>query len=267
MGVETEYYDPMIGAGIEDLIRENTRMIYMESPGSATFEVQDIPAITKVAKARGVMTVTDNTWSAGMLSKPLALGSDISLQSATKYIGGHSDINLGVSVAGSEAHYKRLKQTAVDLGICAGPEDMYLALRGLRTLKVRMKQNAQNALRVIEWLKGRDEVEKIYHPSLEDHAGHEIWTRDFNGANGLLSIRLRPSSKEAVHAFVDALDMFPIGSSWGGYESLLQPQYLSKCRTAVPWEHEGGMLRLQIGLEDPEDLIADLEQAFAKFKS
>ena len=264
-GVEAEYYDPMIGAGIKDLIRDNTRMIYMESPGSGTFEVQDVPAITKIAKQHDIITAIDNTWSAGLLFKPLQHGVDLSIQSCTKYIGGHSDVNLGISVAKDEKHYRQLKKTAVDLGICAAAEDMYLGLRGLRTIKIRMRQNEENALSVIEFLKTRNEIEQIYHPTLPDHPGHAIWKRDFKGSNGVLSIRLKPASKEAVHDFVDSLEMFPVGSSWGGYESLLQPQYLKKYRSAVPWDHEGMLLRLQIGLEDPQDLIADLEAGLDRF--
>lgn len=265
MGVEVEYYDPCIGADIKSLIRGNTTVIYMESPGSATFEVQDVPAIVKVAKEHGIKTVIDNTWSAGLLFKPLSHGVDISLQSCTKYIGGHSDINLGIIVCADQDLAKRVRHSAHDLGVAPAQEDMALALRGLRTITTRMKQNAANAARVVEWLQTRGEIARIYYPALEGHKGHEIWRRDFKGVNGLLSILLAPSSKKAVHAFVDALTLFPVGSSWGGYESLLQPQYLNKCRVAVPWSEEGALLRLQIGLEDPEDLIADLTQAFDKF--
>lgn len=266
MGVETEFYDPMIGEGIADLIRDNTRVIYMESPGSGTFEVQDVPAIVSAAQQRDVMTVIDNTWSAGVLFKPLGHGVDISIQSCTKYIGGHSDINLGVAVARTEEHFRALKKTALDLGICAAAEDLYQGLRGLRSLTIRMKQNAENAGAVVEFMRQREEVEQVYYPALESHAGHDIWKRDFTGVNGVFSFRLKQAPQDSVHAFVDALELFPIGSSWGGYESLLQPQYPSKTRTAVKWEHEGRLLRFQIGFEDPRDLIADLEQAFEKLK-
>ena len=261
-GVEVEYYDPMIGGDIAGLIRDNTRMIYMESPGSGTFEVQDVPAIVAAAQARGVMTAIDNTYSAGILFKPFTHGVDIAIQSCTKYIGGHSDINLGIAVARQEEHYQRLKKTAVDMGICAGAEDLYGGLRGLRTLAVRMKQAEENALTLLEWLQGREEVAQLYHPALPGHLGHEIWKRDFSGANGLLTVRLKPAPEQVVHDFVNALELFPIGSSWGGYESLLQPQYPHKTRTTPKWEAEGRMVRLQVGLEDPQDLIADLERAF-----
>lgn len=266
-GVEVEYYDPLIGAGISGLIRNNTTVIYMESPGSATFEIQDVPAIVQAAKARNIITIADNSWSAGLLFRPLDHGADISLQSCTKYVGGHSDINLGVSVARTPELYKQLKKTALDLGVCAGAEDLYLALRGLRTISLRMRQCAENAMIVAEWLKGRNEVQRLYFPALESDPNHALWKRDFSGTNGLLSILLRPAPKAAVSAFVDSLELFPVGSSWGGYESLLQPQYLKTCRTAVPWREDGALLRLQIGLEDPQDLIKDLEQAFAKFEA
>lgn len=266
-GVAVEYYDPLIGAGISGLIRDNTAVIYMESPGSATFEVQDVPAIVKEAVARGIITIADNSWSAGLLFRPLDHGADVSVQSCTKYVGGHSDVNLGVSVARTPDLYKRLKKTALDLGVCAGADDLYLALRGLRTLKLRLRQCGENAMTVARWLKGRSEVQKIYFPALEDDPNHALWQRDFSGTNGLLSILLPPAPKAAVRAFVEGLELFPLGSSWGGYESLLQPQYLKTCRTAVPWKEDGALLRLQIGLEDPQDLIDDLEQAFAKFEA
>lgn len=265
MGVEVEYYDPCIGAGIKALIRENTSVIYMESPGSATFEVQDVPAIAQAAREHGIKTVLDNTWSAGVLFRPIEHGVDISLQSCTKYIGGHSDVNLGVIVCADAALGKTVRQCAHDLGVAPAQEDMALALRGLRTLTTRMKQNAANAAKVVEWLQTRQEVTRIYYPALEGHKGYEIWRRDFSGANGLIGILLQEAPAGAVHDFVNALALFPIGSSWGGYESLLQPQYLAKCRAANPWKEKGALLRLQIGLEDPDDLIADLAQAFEKF--
>lgn len=265
MGIEIQYYDPCIGTDIKSLIRKNTSIIYMESPGSATFEVQDVPAIVNEAKKSDIITIIDNTWSAGLLFNPIKHGVDISLQSCTKYIGGHSDINLGVIVCGDINIARQVRKTAHDMGVAPAQEDMALALRGLRTITTRMKQNAANAANVVQWLQTRSEVEQIYYPALEGHKGHDIWKRDFNGVNGLLSIRLVPASKEAVHGFVNALALFPVGSSWGGYESLLQPQYLDKCRVAVPWTLEGAVLRLQIGLEDADDLIADLKQAFEKF--
>lgn len=266
MGVEVEYYDPCIGAGIEQHIKDNTSVVYLESPGSATFEVQDVPAITEIAKSHSITTIADNTWSAGLLFNPIQYGVDLCLQSATKYIGGHSDVNLGVVIAANEALYAPLKQAASDLGVAAGAEDMYLSLRGLRSLTTRMKQNNHNAMEVLEFLKEQKEIERIYCPMLETHPTHDIWKRDFSGGNGLFSILLKPYSKESVHEFVNALELFPIGSSWGGYESLCQPQYLDNCRTAVPWEEEGALLRFQVGFEDPQDLIADFEKAFINLK-
>lgn len=265
MGVEFDYYDPCIGAGITDLIKDNTRVIYMESPGSATFEVQDVPAIVSAAKSKDIVTMVDNTWAAGVLFRPLRHGVDISLQSCTKYVGGHSDINLGVIVCADEKMEKTVRACAHDLGVAPAQEDMALALRGLRTLTIRLKQNAKNATLVMDWLEQRSEVERVYYPALEGHKGHDIWKRDFSGGNGVFSILLKPASREAVHGFVDALELFPVASSWGGYESLLQPQYLGTCRDAVPWTEKGALLRLQIGLEDPQDLIHDLEQGFAVF--
>lgn len=264
-GVEVEYYDPLIGGGIADLIRDNTAVIYMESPGSGTFDVQDVLAIAAAAKARGVITMIDNTWSAGILFKPLAHGVNISIQSATKYIAGHADVSLGVAVADSEESFKTLRKSMEDFGHCAAPDDLYMGLRGLRTITLRLKQSGDNALKVAQWLQGQDGVQKIYHVALEDDAGHEIWKRDYTGANGLLSILLQPASKDAVRTFIESLELFPIGSSWGGYESILQPQYMKKARSAQPWAEEGFLVRLHIGLEDTEDLIEDLSQALKKF--
>ncbi len=267
MGVETEYYDPMAGIEIESLIRPNTAVIYMESPGSGTFEVMDVPAVARLARNKGVVTIIDNTWSAGILFNPIKHGVNVCLQSATKYIGGHSDINLGVIVAADEETFARLRQMSWDLGVCAAAEDLNLALRGLRTLTTRMKQNAANAQAVMDWMAGRPEIQKLYHPSLPGHKGHDIWKRDFTGANGIFSFLLKPAPREAVHSFVDALTLIPIGSSWGGYESLLQPQYPAKIRSAVPWTENGALLRFQIGFEDPADLIANIEQALKIFNS
>ena len=265
-GVEIEYYDPRIGSAIDSLVKDNTSLIYLESPGSGTFEVQDIPAITSVAKDKDIKTVIDNTYAAGLLFKPLDHGADYSLQSATKYVGGHSDINMGIVVANNEENFKTLKKCALNRGDCASAEDLYLGLRGLRTISIRMKQNAENALKVSEWLEEQDGIAEVLNPALKSSPDHALFKKYFKGANGVLSIILEPASKEAVHKFVDALELFPIGSSWGGYESLLQPQYLSKYRTATKRpDGEGAILRLQIGLEDPDDLINDLDQALKIF--
>lgn len=265
LGVEVEYYDPMIGAGIADLIRENTAVIYLESPGSATFEVQDVPAIAKVAQEKGVVTIMDNTYSAGILFRPLEHGVNISVQSAAKYLGGHSDVNLGVAVADTEEHYKRLKDAAVDLGVCAGAEDLYLSMRGLRTLEMRIKYAGENMLPVLAWFKGRKEVQRLYCPVLEDSPGHDVWKRDFSGHNGVFSVLFDPKyDRKAIARFVDSLELFPVGSSWGGYESLIQPQDMNAYR--LKWTKNGVFLRFQIGNEDPADLIADLEQGIKNLK-
>lgn len=264
MNVETQYYDPMIGAGIKDLMRENTALIYLESPGSGTFEVQDTPAIAKLAKENGVVTIADNTYAAGVLFNPIKHGVDVALQSCTKYVGGHSDINLGVIVCATEEQVKKVRRTANDLGVAPSQDDMALALRGLRTLTLRMRNNAASAAIVAQWMRGRPEIERVYYPAFEGHAGHEFWKRDFSGANGLFSFLLKPVPVEKVHAFIDTLQLFPIASSWGGYESLLQPQYPNKYRGALPWMEEGRLFRFQIGMEDPKDLIADIEQAFTR---
>ncbi len=267
MGVEVQYYDPHVGGRISALIKPETRAIYMESPGSATFDVQDVPAIVAVAKTHGLVTLLDNSWASGILYQPLAHGVDVSIVSATKYIGGHSDVMLGAVVAGSEAHFKTIQKTAKDLGVCGGSEEMSLALRGMKTLPVRMREAGARALRIARWLEGQEGVAQVYHPALESHPDHALWKRDFSGCNGLVTIRLpETASKAAVTAFVESLKLFPIGSSWGGYESLLQPQYLEKQRTAVPWTAKGALLRFQVGLENTEDLIADLAQGLEIFR-
>ncbi len=264
-GVEVEYYDPMIGARVKDLIRDNTAVIYLESPGSATFEVQDVPAIVKAAKEHDVLTIMDNTYSAGVLFRPLEHGVNISVQSAAKYLGGHSDVNLGVAVADSEAHYKTLKACAINLGVCAGAEDLYLAMRGLRTLEMRLDYAAKNMKPVLEWFKYRREVQEIYCPVLENSTGHDIWERDFSGFNGVFSVLFKPEySIDKIGSFVDALKLLPVGSSWGGYESLIQPQDMKTYRSN--WEKEGVFIRFQIGNENPADLIADLEQGIVNIK-
>lgn len=266
MGVEIEYYDPYIGAEIESLIRDNTSVIYMESPGSATFCVQDVPAIVQVAKSKGVTTMLDNAWSSGVLFNPLEHGVDLCILSCTKYINGHSDGMLGAVIARNEELYNQLKKGAVDLGVCAGSEEVYTGMRGLKTLHLRMKEAGERGLDMAHWLQARGDIQKVYHPALETHRGYDIWKRDYKGTNGLVSILLHPAPKEKIAAFLESMDLFRIGSSWGGYESLLQPQYLKGCRTAVPWEETDFVVRLQIGFEDMDDLKADLDQAFEKLK-
>jgi cystathionine beta-lyase len=264
-GVETTYYDPMIGKGIEKLCRKNTKLIYIETPGAGTYEIIDVPAIVAVAKKKKIITMTDNSWAAGVLYRPIEHGVDISVQSVTKYVSGHSDLMLGVAVAATPALYKTLKKRALELGVCAGADEMYLALRGLRTIKVRMKQHEENVLKVVKWLQKCKEIERINCPALPGSPGHAIWKRDYSGTNGLISIQFKPISDKAYGAFIDALQLFPLAASWGGYESLAMPLDPS-ARVAVKWAEKGPLLRLHIGLEDPDDLIADLQQALKRLK-
>lgn len=262
-GVETTYYDPGVGSGIADLIRPNTRVIFLESPGSITFEIQDVPAITAVARARGITTIIDNTWATPLFFQPLAHGVDISVHAGTKYVVGHSDAMLGLIVA-KEEHHEALRLQAQELGYGIGPDDAWLGLRGLRTLGVRLDQHQRNALEVAQWLTERPEVARVLHPGLPDHPGHAIWKRDFQGASGLFGVELRPTPSNGVAALLNGLEYFGLGYSWGGYESLAIPTFPEKLRTAVPWNAEGPMLRLHVGLEDPADLIADLEAGFQR---
>ncbi len=265
-GIEVEYYDPLIGAGIESLFRPNTRVVYLESPGSGTFEVQDIPAIAAVASKRGIKTIADNAWAGGLLFRPIEHGVNLSIVPATKYIGGHADVNLGAISADTKEHYDMLKAVTVMQGACASQDDMYLALRGLRTMALRLERCAASALEIAAWLEQRPEVQQVYHPALPSHPTHDLWKRDFKGSNGLISFLLQPAPVKAVHAFVDTLELFPVGDSWGGYESLLQPQRPQR-RTAVKWTREGKLLRIHVGLEDTADLIADLENGFRAFNA
>ena len=255
-GITTTYYDPCIGSGIDALVQPNTRAIFMESPGSLTFEVQDVPAIVAVAKERGLVTLIDNTWATPLYFPVMALGIDLSIIACTKYIVGHSDVMLG-SVTSSAATWDELRLTAQVLGFCVSPDDAYLATRGLRTLDVRLARHRDSALEIARWLTEHPKVARVLHPALPDSPGHEIFARDFKGATGLFGFMLVSGDADAV---VDALKHFGIGYSWGGYESLALPTDPARCRTAVPWT--GGMvIRLQIGLEDVRDLIADLAQA------
>ncbi|MBV6307147.1 cystathionine beta-lyase [Candidimonas humi] len=264
-GVEVTIYDPTVGAGIEANIRPNTRVIYVESPGSETFEIQDIPAIAAAAHRHGAKVVMDNTWGTPLFFKPFQHGVDVSIQAATKYIVGHSDAMLGI-VTCTEETWPLIKRTTQDLGQTAGPDDIYLALRGVRTMNVRLRQHWKAGVEVATWLENRPEVEKVLHPALPSHPGHELWKRDFLGACGLFAMVLKPASPAAVEAFIDSLQLFGIGVSWGGYESLIIPFNPSGDRVAAKWPYTGQALRLHIGLEDPADLIADLEHGFETLK-
>ncbi len=262
-GVEASYFDPLIGAGIAELIRPNTRLVYLESPGSVTFEVQDVPAIAAAAHRAGLVVLIDNTWASPLYFKPFAHGVDVSIQAATKYIIGHADAMLGMIVS-REEHYEALRRTAFHLGHAAAPDDVYLALRGLRTLALRMARHHRNALEVATWLQDRPEVARVLYPALPGDPGHALWRRDFTGASGLFGVALAPCPKEAVTAMLDGLELFSMGVSWGGFESLVRPTSLAGIRTATHWEPPGPLLRFHIGLEDPRDLIADLEAGFAR---
>lgn len=265
LGIETTYYDPMVGAGIVDLIKPNTRVIFLESPGSLTMEVQDIPAICQVAQAHNIITILDNTWASPILCQPFELGVDISVQAATKYIIGHSDVMLGTASANAK-YWPQLREHSYLLGYCASADDVYAASRGLRTLGVRLKQHEQSALKVAHWLAARPEVATIRHPAFSDNPGHHFFKRDFTGSNGLFSFVLKDGSSEQVQAFIEGMQHFKMGFSWGGYESLITATMnVQALRTATSWPYSGPLIRLHIGLEDPDDLIADLEQAFSRF--
>jgi cystathionine beta-lyase len=258
IGVEHTFYDPLIGASIKKLMRPNTRVVFTESPGSLTFEMQDIPAIAKAAHAGGAVVIMDNTWASPLLCNPFALGVDVSVQAGTKYIVGHSDAMLGM-VTSNEACYPAVAQAFDDLGGCAGPDDCYLALRGMRTLAVRLERQGATGLRLAEWLSGRPEVDRVLHPALANDPGHKIWRRDFTGASGLFGVVLKPAPAKAVAAMLDGLELFGMGYSWGGYESLAIPTYPHKIRSTREWDPANPCLRIHAGLEDPDDLIADLK--------
>jgi cystathionine beta-lyase len=264
MGIETTFYDPLIGRGIAELIRPNTRVVYAESPGSQTMEVQDVPALAEAAHKAGALLMVDNTWGAGHYFKAFDHGADISIQAATKYLVGHSDAMMG-TVTCSEATWERFKHAYEEMGMFAGPDDMYLTLRGIHTLDVRLERHMKNALHVAEWLRGRDEVETVLYPALTNAPGHELWKRDFRGASGLFSIVLKPASEQATEAFLDRLSLFGMGYSWGGFESLAVP--FKPHRTATAWTAEGPCIRFHIGLENPDDLTADLAEGFRALKS
>ncbi|RED50992.1 cystathionine beta-lyase [Aestuariispira insulae] len=264
-GVTVEYYEPTIGADIEKYIKPETAMIFMEAPGSWTFEMQDVPAIVSVAKKHEILTIIDNTWSAGYFFKPLSLGVDISVQAATKYIVGHSDAMMGV-ITCNEATLPRVREAAWLLGMCAGPDDLYLAQRGLRSMGTRLRQHHENGVKLANWLKNRPEVTRVMHPALPDDPGHEIWKRDFTGACGLFGFVMNEVPEKALAAMLEGLHFFGMGYSWGGFESLLIPVNPNSVRTAAKWDGEGQTMRMHVGLEDVEDLILDLEAGFERLK-
>ena len=264
--VTITYYDPLVGAGIEKLITKKTKVVFTESPGSQTFEVQDIPAIAKAAHAAGAVVILDNTWATPLYFKPFAHGADVSIQAATKYLGGHADIMLG-AITTSERAAPAVAKTHEDLGLCVGPEDVYLGLRGLRSLGVRLERHQRSGLELARWLAARPEVARVIHPALPADQGHTLWARDFTGASGLFSIVLKAVPRAKLAAMVDGLSLFGMGYSWGGFESLILPFDPSTYRTATTWRAEGPALRLHVGLEDVEDLKADLEAGFARLSA
>lgn len=264
-GVDVEYYDPLIGKGIAALLRPNTKVLFVESPGSNTFEVQDIPVMAEIAHAAGAIVMMDNTWASPLYYKPFEHGVDVSIQAVTKYICGHSDVMMG-SITTTEATYKATLDMHGDIGMAVAPDDVYLAMRGLRTLSVRLARHMESGITLAKWFEDRPEVARVVHPALPTDPGHEIWKRDFTGASGLFSIILKTDAQDAVAAFVDHLDLFGIGYSWGGFESLVMPQNPGDYRTATKWEAEGQLIRFHAGLEDVTDLIADLDAAFENMK-
>ncbi|OZS41811.1 cystathionine beta-lyase [Photobacterium sanguinicancri] len=267
MGVETTYYDPMIGEGIRDLIKPNTSVLFLESPCSITMEVQDVPTLARIAHEQDIVVMLDNTWASPINFQPFDHGVDISIQAATKYIVGHSDVMLGTATANARC-WDQLRENSYLMGQCTSPDDVYLAMRGLRTLGVRLKQHEKNALRIAHWLAERNEVDHVRHPALSSCDGHEFFKRDFKGSNGLFSLVLNRGNTEALTALLDGMEHFSMGYSWGGFESLiLANENINSLRTATKKDFAGPMLRLHIGLEDPEDLIRDLERGFERFNA
>ncbi len=269
MGIETTYYPPMIGADIESLIQPNTKVLFCESPGSITMEVQDIPTLSRVAHDNDIIVMLDNTWAAGVNFSPFEHGVDISIQAATKYIVGHSDVMLGTAVASSE-YWDQLREQAYLMGQCISPDDAYLGLRGLRTLDIRLQQHAQSSLKIAKWLQTRPEVDHVRHPALDTCPGHEFFERDFTGGNGLFSVVLKTSEPRATTALLDGMKHFSMGYSWGGFESLIlanEPKSFNSLRTVANPGFEGTLIRLHIGLENVDDLIADLEAGLSRYNA
>ncbi|PTP06348.1 cystathionine beta-lyase [Vibrio splendidus] len=269
MGVETTYYEPTIGEGIQDLIKPNTKVLFTESPGSVTMEVQDIPTLARIAHEHDIIVMLDNTWAAGVNFSPFDFGVDISIQAATKYIVGHSDVMLGTAVA-NEKCWDQLREQSYLMGQCVSPDDAYLALRGIRTLDVRLRQHAESSLKVAKWLETRPEVDHVRHPALESCPGHEFFKRDFTGGNGLFSFVLKNSNTKATTALLDGMTHFSMGYSWGGFESLIlanEPNSFDSLRTVANPNFTGTLVRVHIGLEGVDDLIADLEAGLERYNA
>jgi cystathionine beta-lyase len=266
MGIETTYYDPAIGEGVAALMRPNTKVVFTESPGSETLEVQDISAIAATAHAHGTCIIMDNTWATPLFFSPHEHGVDMAVEAGTKYLSGHADLLLGL-VSANKAWFERLHQCVHLMAIPASPEDVFLALRGLRTMELRLREAERQGLALARWLLDRPEVLRVIHPALPDHPGHALWKRDYSGSSGLFSIVLKPVSETAVAAFLDGLELFGIGYSWGGYESLALPFDCAAVRTATRFEPGGPTVRFSVGLEDIEDLKADLDRGFARLRA
>ena len=265
LGVDVSFYDPLLGADIAREFRPNTRIVFVESPGSLTFDVQDVPAIAKVAHSRNALVIMDNSWATLLNFRAFDFGVDVSVHAATKYIGGHSDVLLGLIVC-SEATFPRLHRLWTDMGVTASSDDCFLGLRGLRTLVTRLARQQASAIKVAEWLRTRPEVNEVIYPALPGSRGHELWKRDFAGATSLFGIVLNPVSKVRIDAMLDGMRLFGMGWSWGGFESLIIPIYPERARTVSHWEAGGPSLRLYVGLEDPDDLIADLAEGLARLE-
>ena len=264
-GIEIDYYDPLAGANIERQMRPNTRVVFVESPGSLSFEVQDVPAIAAIAHARDAQVLMDNTWATPIGFPAFARGVDISIHAGTKYIGGHSDVLNGLIVCNA-AMYPRMHRLWTDMGVSASSDDCFLALRGLRTLAVRLRRHTDSALKIAHWLRERDEVHEVIFPALPGSRGHELWKRDFTGACGLFGVVLKPVSKARVDAMLDGMRLFRMGFSWGGFESLIIPAHPERTRTATRWEAAGPYIRLHVGLEDVDDLIGDLADGLERLR-
>lgn len=261
LGIDVEFYDPTIGGGIRDLLRDNTAFVFVESPGSLTLEVQDVPAIAQEAHKKGALVLADNTWATPLHIDAFGMGVDVNIHSATKYINGHSDLVMGAICVKDEL-FPTLRKGHDALGACTNGQDAYYAMRGLRTMPTRIKAHEANGMKFAEWLQTRPEVTKILHPAFDSCPGHKYWKRDFSGACGLFSFIIKPCSVDALSAMLDHLTYYGMGYSWGGYESLLIPMYPAQSRTAAPWKEEGQLLRIHIGLENTQDLIDDLAEGF-----